>query len=293
MLRQRSRPLLLVFVLVGAFAIMLLDSSGLLAPAQNLIHGLLRPLGTTLTDLRGSGAELIETARDLRTLRQRNTELEALIDRLSVENLELAEVAAENEQLRSLLAFAQTNPTFDFRGGQIIARIIGGPASTYLDLIEIDLGNSHGLAQGMPVVTDRGFVGRIVRVFDRSSEVLLLTDPSSAVNVMTQGSRAPGVLRGRAGQLPRMELIPPDVELAIGDIVMTSGLGRQFPKGLVVGQIIAIEKNDNRPFQQAIIQPTVDFDRLELALVITTFPPSPPEEEEEETPGLIEPTPTP
>jgi rod shape-determining protein MreC len=92
---------------------------------------------------------------------------------------------------------------------------------------------------------------------------------------MTQASRAPGSLHGRVGQFPIMDFIPPDVAIAAGEIVITSGLGGAFPKGLVVGQVVEVLRNDNRAFQQAIIRPTVDFDRLELALVITNFPPQP------------------
>jgi len=69
-----------------------------------------------------------------------------------------------------------------------------------------------------------------------------------------------------------MDFIPPDIEISVGEIVMTSGLGGTFPKGLVVGQVIDVLKNDDRMFQQAVIRPTVDFDRLELVLVITNFP---------------------
>lgn len=293
MRRLRTRPLIFLAVILGAFVIMLLDQSGFLGPADNIIHQTLRPLTTTLTNVRSGADDILQTARDLRTLRQRNTELEALLERLTVENLELSEVAKENETLRSYFDFAQTNPTYDFRGGQIIARVISEGASPYADVVEIDLGRKHGIGQGMPVVTDRGFVGRVVQVYDRSSEILLLTDPNSSINVMTQASRAPGALRGRAGQFPLMDLIPPDVKLAEGDIVMTSGLGGNFPKGLVIGQIIEILQNDNRMFQQAIVRPTVDFDRLELLLVITSFPPPDETEEEPTDPGLVEPTPEP
>lgn len=293
MRRLRTRPLILLAVVVGAFVVMVLDVAGLLAPVENAIHLAMSPLTTTFTNLRTGAGDLIDTARDLRTLRSRNTELEALVERLTVENLQLSEVATENEQLRSFFQFAQTNPTYDFRGGQIIARIISEGASPYANVIEIDLGRAHGINQGMPVVTDRGFVGRVVEVYDRSSEILLLSDPNSSINVMTQASRAPGALRGRAGQLPLMDLIPPDVEVVVGDIVMTSGLGGNFPKGLVIGQIVEVIQNDNRLFQQAVVQPTVDFDRLELVLVITSFPPPGETEGEEGDPGLIEPTPAP
>jgi rod shape-determining protein MreC len=274
MRHRRLRPLLPLLLLVGAFVLMVLDATGALAPVESIFQTVLRPMVLTFTEARLAVSGLTQTARDLQTLRQRNRELEALVERLTVENLQLSEMATENATLRAFFRFAQANPAFDLRGGQIIARTLGVGASPYVQIILIDLGSRHGLRQGMPVVTDRGLVGRVTQVFATGAEVLLLTDPTSAVNVMTQASRAPGVLRGRVGQLPIMDFIPPTADLAVGEIVITSGLGGAFPKGIIVGQVIEVLRNDNQAFQQAVVQPTVDFDRLELVLVMTNFPPA-------------------
>ncbi len=269
----RARPLIFVVVIMGAFVIMYLDTTGYLAPVEGVIQSGLRPLTATLTEFRSASGELLQTFGDLRDLRQRNADLESLVERLTVENLQLTEVSTENEQLRAFFAFAVANPTYDFRGGQIVARVISEGASPFADVLQIDLGEIHDIDVGMPVLTDRGLIGRVVDVQPRTSTILLLSDPNSAINVMTQTSRAPGSLVGRAGQMPLMDLIPPDVEISVGEIIMTSGLGGNFPKGQVVGQIIETMQKDNQMFQQAVVRPTVDFDRLELVLVISSFPP--------------------
>ncbi len=281
----RLRPLILPLVILGAILIISLDLAGYLGPVNDIIHTALKPPAILLTEAKTLIGGGVDAVREIRTLRQRNAELEDLANRLTVENLRLAEVETENEQLRTLLAFAQTNPSYDYRGGQIIARVIGDSASPFTHPIQIDLGEQHGIEEGMPVVTDRGLVGRIFNVYPRTSDIMLITDPRSSVNVMTQASRAPGILRGRVGQLPIMELIPPEIEISVGEIIITSGLGGHFPKGLVVGQVIEVQKNDDLMFQSAIIQPTVDFDRMELVLVITSFP--------AEAPETAEPTPQP
>ena len=281
----RLRPLILPLVILGAILIISLDLAGYLGPVNDIIHTALKPPAILLTEAKTLIGGGVDAVREIRTLRQRNAELEDLANRLTVENLRLAEVETENEQLRTLLAFAQTNPSYDYRGGQIIARVIGDSASPFTHPIQIDLGEQHGIEEGMPVVTDRGLVGRIFNVYPRTSDIMLITDPRSSVNVMTQTSRAPGILRGRVGQLPIMELIPPEIEISVGEIIITSGLGGHFPKGLVVGQVIEVQKNDDLMFQSAIIQPTVDFDRMELVLVITNFP--------AEAPETAEPTPQP
>ena len=279
MKRLRLRPLILPLVILGAILIIALDLAGFLGPVNDLIHTAIKPPAIFFAETRrviGSG---VTTLREIGELRQRNIELENRVNQLTVENLRLAEVETENEQLRSLLKFAQANPSYDYRGGQIIARPIGDSASLFTHPIQIDLGEIHGIRQGMPVVTERGLVGRIARVYPRSSDILLISDPASKVNVMTQASRAQGVLRGRVGEPPIMELIPSEIPISEGEIIITSGLGGHFPKGLVVGQITDVIRNDNLMFQSAVVQPTVDFDRMELVLVITNFPPEEPDAE--------------
>ena len=96
--------------------------------------------------------------------------------------------------------------------------------------------------------------------------------------------------------MPLLDLIPPDVEVSVGEIVITSGLGSRFPKGIVIGQVVELLQNDNQAFQQAIVRPTVDLDRLELVLVITSFPPVQADEDistSEEEAGQVMPTPSP
>jgi rod shape-determining protein MreC len=115
--------------------------------------------------------------------------------------------------------------------------------------------------------------------------VLLITDPSSGVQALIQRNRLTGVVSGRAGALPIMEFISQDEEVSVGDVVITSGLGGTFPKNLVIGQIVEVQKRDYEMYQQAIIRPTVNFDRLEFVLVITNFRPLPGQPDELESVG--------
>ena len=276
MQRFNLRPLFLPLVALGAIVIIALDVSGYLGAANGIIHTMLKPPAIFFTESVGVIESAMDSVQQLRTLRERNLQLESDVNRLTVENLRLSEVEIENQQLRTLLEFAQANPSYDYRGGQITARVIGDSASLFTHPIQIDIGEKQGLRQGMPVVTDRGLVGRIFHVYPQSSDIILITDPSSSVNVMTQTSRASGILTGRIDGLPTMTLIPLDIEISVGEIVITSGFGGHFPKGLVAGQVVKVIRNDNMMFQTAVIQPTVDFDRMELVLVITNFPPSSP-----------------
>ena len=246
---------------------------GYLAPARDLILRGVIPVQEGLAAFTHQLGTMASTVRDLRTLRQRNAELEARINQLIIENVQLKEVEAENANLRRLLNFAQRNPFLEFRGAEVVARVIGRDPTNLFNYLLIDLGSEHGIREGMPVVTERGLVGRISRVNRTTSQVLLLTDPSSAVNALIQSSRLTGLVEGQPGGELIMRYIPQDAEVTPGEIVITSGLGGHFPRNLVIGQVTAVYRRDYEMFQQAVVRPSVDFNQLEQVLVITNFVP--------------------
>jgi len=268
--RGPAVPLLLI-----AFTLLtlVLHEVGYLQPAEDIVLRVVTPVQRWLSSRASGIGEMVQTLRDLRTLRDENAGLRLENEALIIENVQLKEAEAENQRLRGLLDFASTNPTLDYRGGEVVGRVIGRDPSAYLDFIIIDLGERHGVGQGMPVVTERGLVGRITEVHDTSSEVLLITDVNSAVTALVQTSRATGVVRGLAGGDLLLDQIRQDVEVHEGEIVITSGLGRNLPKNLVIGQISEVIQRDYEMFQQARLRPTVDFHNLEQVLVITSFAP--------------------
>ncbi len=287
MSRVSSRTFLFFALAAASILLLILSSSNHLGPVEDAFSRVGRPFLITFSGIGRQINNVVTTARDLTSLRARNNQLQTIVDTLTIDNLRLKEVESENERLRGLLKFAQLNPNYDFRGGQVIARVISRGPSDYLSSITIDLGSDHGIQPGMPVVTERGLVGRIHKVGPVSSTVLLITDPSSGVPALIQrsSSRLAGVVNGRAGDLPVMDFIPQDEKIALGDTVITSGLGGNFPKNLTVGQIVEVRQRDYEMFQQATIRPTVNFDRLEFVLVITNFKPLPGQPGEPESVG--------
>lgn len=263
-------PLLLIaFTLVA----LVLHEVGYLQAAEDVVLRLVTPVQSWFSNRARGVGDAVQTLRDLRTLRDENARLRQENDALIIENVQLKEAEAENERLRRLLDFTRTNPSYDYRGGEVGARVIGHDPSAYLDFVIIDLGERQGASLDMPVVTERGLVGRITEVHDTSSEVLLITDVNSAVTALIQTSRAMGVVRGLAGGGLLLDQVPQDVEVHEGEIVITSGLGDSFPRGLVIGQISKVYQRDYEMFQQARVRPTVDFRNLEQVLVITNFVP--------------------
>jgi rod shape-determining protein MreC len=273
MKRLQDRPLLFILLLSVIIVGLVLHETGNTQAVENLILGPVTPVQDHLSDLANDFSDLVQTFRDLRELRHRNEELQSLADRLMIENVHLKELESENETLRQLLQFTQANPTYSYKAAEVAGRVIGQDPSNLLRYIIIDVGTSNGVTKNMPVVTDRGLVGRIVEVSSKSSKVLLITDVSSSVSAVIQSSRATGTVEGKADGGLVMKYIPQPVMVNVGDIILTSGLGATFPKRLVIGQVTAIHKRDIEMFQQAEIKPTVDFDRLEMVLVITNFEP--------------------
>lgn len=268
--RRSVLPVLLVFLTLSGMA---LNELGYLEPIHRWTLRLLVPPQRVLASLTDRGSELLTTPHELPTLRRDNQALRELADRLMIENVRLKEAEAENEDLRRLLQFTRGNPHQEYRAAEVIGRVIGRDPSSFLSYLTIDLGSEHGIERGMPVVTDKGLVGRIVEVGFSSSKVLLIVDARSSVNALIQSSRASGVVEGVLGGGLVMRYIPQDQSVSVGDVVLTSGLGGNFPKALVIGQVVAVHQQDIEMFQQAQVRPTVDLNRLERVLVITDFQP--------------------
>ncbi|MBP6440097.1 MAG: rod shape-determining protein MreC [Caldilineaceae bacterium] len=264
----------LIILVLAALLLIALQISGNLRPLQSAVTQLASPAQLSATGVTASVAGFFESLLQLRTLQQDAAELSARNAQLQAEINTLQEVETENEQLRGLLDFAQSRPRLELRGAQIVARVIGEESTNFLDSILIDLGRVHGVEVGMPVVTDRGLVGRISDVTDTASKILLLTDPSSSASALLGASRLNGVVSGSPGGELIMDFIPQGPTFEEGESVLTSGLGGRFPKGIVVGTVTRIDSQPNAVFQRAVVEPSVDFGSLELVLVITNFDPN-------------------
>lgn len=263
----------LVILVLAGLLLMALQQTGRLEGVEGTVVAVTTPGQLGLTSLTDRVNDAFQTVAQFRQLQQRVAELERINESLLVENLRLQEVERENQRLRELLAFAETRPSIEFRGGLILARPIGYDSNNFLNFIMLDLGRRHGIEIGMPVVNDQGLVGRISEVNESTSKVLLITDPSSTVNTILQSSRLTGVITGRPGADPVMGFVRQGTEISVGEIVLTSGMGGNFPKGIPVGQVTEVRQRDFEVFQEAVVRPTVDFDRLEVVMVVTNFDP--------------------
>lgn len=265
------RNLLAAILALISLALLVLSLSGFLTSIQGAA---MRPVAAVqewvavrVTALRN----LLAAPGDVVSLRQQNAELQAEVARLQREVITLREQAAEAEILGGLLNYARSQPDSRY----LAANVIGRDVSPFLRSIWIGSGTDEGVARGMPVVTERGLVGRVVEAFPTASRVQLITDPQSAVNVRLQDSRGDGVTVAQPNGELWVDQINQGIEIASGELVLTSGLGGGYPADIIVGQVASVRTRDYELFQQAVLQPGVDFEDLEIVLVILSFQPLP------------------
>ncbi len=182
--------------------------------------------------------------------------------RLRAELSQLQEVRLANDRLQKLLDFRETQALT-----ALPAQVITEDASSWFRTVMIDKGSDDGIREGMPVVVAEGVAGRIIKVAPGQSRVLLITDASSAMASLVQRNRSRGVCRGRGDTLI-FDFVLRDKDIEVGDLVVTSGTGGVFPKGLPVGAVSRVVREKYGLFQVIEVAPAVDFSRLEEVLVL-------------------------
>lgn len=271
--RQSNQRLWLIFLVIITLVGIALNEAGYLESLKGVILRLISPLQARLATVVETSGGLFQAARDLRDLRQRNQELEEQYAQILIENVALREAAQENAILRQFFDFAQQHPGFQLVGGEIKARVIGRDPSNFVRYLIVDAGQAQGVQKDMPVIVPRGLVGRIESVGPNWAKVLLIIDPRSSVSALIQTSRATGQVQGQVSGDLVLKYISQQEAVSEGEIVLTSGLGGNFPKGLVIGQVVSVHQRDSDLFQEATVRPTVDFDQLEMVLVVAAFEP--------------------
>ncbi len=176
--------------------------------------------------------------------------------------LAVKEVGLENQRLKKLLDFVEADPR-----KVLPALVVAEDASSWARTIIIDKGGRHAVQEGAPVVVAEGVVGRVIKVAANSSRVLLVTDASSSIAGLVQRTRTRGVVRGNGRSLSLEFALRNDL-VEEQDLVITSGMGGVFPKGLIVGEVSSVQRNEFGLFQQIELSPVVDFSRLEEVLVL-------------------------
>ncbi len=290
--RSRPRSPILVVALVAIAALFVLVNFLSQTPiGQGPLSFVVAPVQQFFNDVGRTINGLFRTTGELTDLRDRAEQLQSQVTDLRAENARLREFQAEVQQLRNLHKFATDNPTYDVVGADVIsigdaincknrppigpnagkcANVIAGDSSPFVRYVTINVGERDGIRVGMPVVAGGiALVGRVGEVSYASSQVQVLNDPTSFVNVRLVGSRATGTVAGTSEGTLLLQNVPQTEPLKVGDLIVTSGLGGTLPQALPIGTVERITSAELETQQTAIVRPGVDFDKLEAVLVIT------------------------
>ena len=196
-------------------------------------------------------------------LEKENTMLKEKIAQLQEENHRMKEMKLANERLRQLLRFREKSPP-----STIGAEVIGRDPSSWFNSVTIDKGEGDGLKKGMAVISPTGVIGQVLKISPHYATVLLITDYNSAIDCVVQRTRAKAIVEGKGENRCQLKYLLRADEVAVGDVVVTSGLSGNFPKGLMVGEVKKVDKKGHGVFQYAELVPSVDMTRLEEVFVI-------------------------
>jgi rod shape-determining protein MreC len=235
----------------------------LVSPAQSAMSFVARGIA-------GVAGRFVELAH----ARAENHELAKENARLRAEVADLRRIADESGRYQRLLGLRDQTPA-----ETIAARVISIDASPYFRVARVELDRGEGAVKhGMPVLTPDGVVGRIGHTSGSTSDILLLVDPRSAIDVVIPRTGGRGILRGKAGENGyrcSIEYLTRGNPAQVGDKVVTSGLGGAFPRDLAVGKVTAVLPGAVGLFQEVEVTPDVDFARLSEVLVVAAPPPAP------------------
>lgn len=191
-------------------------------------------------------------------VREENEALRQRVAALEEETLQLREALIASGSLEELemLRTALELP-------MLASEVVGQDVSPWFRSVVLDRGRSHGLHAGMPVVTEHGVAGLVTATTPHAARAMLVLDRQSAVDGMVQRSRAQGIVRGTGGDTLELEFTGSPDGVQVGDVVMTSGYGGVYPKGIRIGEVIELVEEAPLLVRRAILRPSVPFDRLE------------------------------
>ncbi|OGW77542.1 MAG: rod shape-determining protein MreC [Omnitrophica bacterium RIFCSPLOWO2_02_FULL_45_16] len=257
-MRNQKKRIVKILVVLSAAILIILSSS-----AARLIRINLADTSTPLLKTVHSFLGFLEDIAPFAVLREENRILRDRIDLLTRMAEEGQAINDENARLRNLLDFRKMIPY-----ASMPAQVIGRDPSNWSNSLIIDKGAANGVKQNMAVMSTRGIVGRIVEIGKYSSKVLLITDPNLKVGVLIRRNRQGGVMVGRPGDRCKIIYIALDSDAKPGDKVITAGFGGVFPKGILVGEIEKVGKEEGRLYKYAIVKPSQDLSKLEEVLCI-------------------------
>lgn len=227
----------------------------------------LAPVMKPMAQVSGAAEDVWDNYISLVAVRKENLALRNELKVLTSRIVAAEETVLANQRLEKLLGMKAV-----IKAPTLPATVIGEDVSPWFRTLMIDKGSSDGIVEGMAVVAADGVVGQAVKVAANSSRVLLLTDHTSGIAATIQRSRARGVVKGKGEGLCSLEFTTREEDVKVGDMVITSGIGGVFAKGIPIGEVTMVKRGEYGIFQTVTIRPAVNISHLEELLVVLKVP---------------------
>jgi rod shape-determining protein MreC len=225
--------------------------------------GTIAPLEKALAWVQTSSSDLWHNYFYLRGVRAENRRLKGQLERMSIDQARMSQDADQARRLQALLSFKE-----QFISQTMAAQVIGASGSELSRSVYIDKGEKDHIKTDMAVITADGIVGKVLRVYRSTSQVLLINDQTSGVGALLDKTRLQGILRGTSAGEAVLEKVMSDETVPAGELVLTSGGDGVFPKGLLVGRVTKVSAG-NDLFLNIHVRPAADLSKLEEVLVVT------------------------
>jgi rod shape-determining protein MreC len=268
-LKRMSVPIVFGALALLAVVAMVSDRRSLAEGGRNLPwwQGVLFDLATPLQGLIAAPVDkaqgLWANYVDLLDVREENERMRRRVADLEEENLQYREALVASGHLQQIAAMRD-----DFEIPMLPSEVVGLDVVPWFRSVLVDRGGVHGVQAGNPVITAEGVVGLVTATSSRAAKTMLLLDRQSAIDGIVQRSRARGMVRGRGTDELEFEFVVRGGDVRAGDVVITSGLGGVYPKGLRIGEVVEVADPGGRLLQTASLRPAVDFGRLEQVFVM-------------------------
>jgi rod shape-determining protein MreC len=248
-----------IFVAILVFA----NSKGLLDGAKRTTNVLVAPIGTVFSSTGEGIAVFFSSLFNLGKLQEESANLENEVNKLRSEIARLGELERENDSLRKELGFAR-------KGDYVYqsADVISYDPSNIRGMVTINRGSESGIRVGMAVTSEGYLLGRVSEIGKNFSKVQLVIDPTSAIPVAIQGTDINGIAKGELGSGLSVEKIPQGAKFSAGNTVITSGLGGEIPRGIIIGEIESTDSQENSLFISAKVRVRSNINNVLRVLVI-------------------------
>lgn len=268
----RSRGFIILLIAVAVLAILVAvtyNDRAQVTFIEDALNSVIAPVQSFSVKASNSIIDFFERVFSSTDLDKENEQLKVQLAQYEIIENELNTLREENERLKGLLNYTDITENYTY----VTATVIGKSQGVWFSEFTVNAGRNDGVAENQAVVNSQGLVGRVSSVSANTCKVTAIIDSTSDVSVMVERTRdygfARGILNTDSDENLELYYLPSGYDLVPGDNILTSGIGGVFPKGISVGTVTEVSRaNEDTEDRNAVIQPAVDFLRLEEVMIV-------------------------